>query len=101
MGIEPTPEDVGNRLRATLDAIDRSEVRHRALLGLVIAGCVGLAIWFDYSLQSSTTPLATVVERGVVLIVAIVALVAVRVQQTMRRNTQMILRAIAELGRKA
>lgn len=101
MEIEPTPNDVGDRLRETLDAVDRSEMRHRALLGLVVAGCVGLAIWFDYSLHSSTTPLATVVERGVALIVAMVVLVAVRVQQTMRRNTQMILRAIAKSGRKA
>ncbi len=59
--------------------------------------CIG----FDYSLHTSTTPQATVVERGVALIVAMVVLVAVRVQQTMRRNTQMILRAIAKSGRKA
>lgn len=101
MEIETTPDDVGNRLKAALDAVDRSETRHRVLLGLVIAGCMGLAFWFDYSLKSSTTPLATVAERGVALIVAVVVLVAVRIQQTMRRNTQIILRAIAESGRKA
>jgi len=101
MELEHTPDQVGNRLGQTLDAIDRSEKRHRALLYLAIAGCVGLAIWFDRSLQSPATPLATMMERGVALIVVMLALVAVRLQQTMRRHTQMILRAIAELGRKA
>jgi hypothetical protein len=101
MELEQTPDEVRDRLGQTLKAIDRSQMRHRALLYLVIAGCVSLAIWFDRSLQNPATPLSTVIERGVALIIVMVVLVAVRIQQVMRRNTQMILRAIAELGRKA
>jgi hypothetical protein len=101
MEFEDTQNHVGERLSKTLDAVDRSEMRHRVLLYLVTSGCVGLAIWFDRSLQGSTMPLATVLERGVALLVAVIVLIAVRIQQTMRRHTQMILRAIAELGRKA
>jgi len=101
MELEPTPDSVEHRLRKTLDAVDRSELRHKVLLSLVVAGCVGLAIWLDHALQSSVTPLAVLLERGIALIVAILALVALRLQQITRRQTQMILRAIAELGRKA
>lgn len=101
MKLEQVPDPTSDRLRATLDAVDRLEFRYRALMAVVIAGCIGLAIWFDRSLQNSTAPSTAALERGVALIVALMVLLAVRLQQSMKKQTQLILRAIAELGRKA
>lgn len=88
-------------IRRALDAVDRSEVKSRLLIGLVIVGVVALAIWLDAGLRSSAVPDKATISRAVAVIVAMVALATLKLRNQMTKNTQAILRAIAELDSKS
>jgi hypothetical protein len=87
-------------IQKALDAVDRSAMRNRALTISVIVGVVALAIYFDSAVRSHTASTTTVVVRGVAILAALLSLIAVRLQNTMNKNTQAILRVIAELDSK-
>jgi hypothetical protein len=97
MQVECGPEDpIRHRLKEALDAVDRSEMRNRFLVCGFVAGCLGLAMWFDRALQSSLMPIAAALECSIVSLVGMLALVAITTHQAMNKHTHMILRAIAQ-----
>lgn len=95
---EQTPPEIA--ISRVLDAVDRSAMRNRVLTASVALGVVALAIYFDFAARSSIVSPTTVIVRGVAIIAALLALIAVRLQNTMNKNTQAILRVIADLDSK-
>jgi len=87
-------------IRRALDAIDKSELKGRVLNACVIAGALAVAVWFDLAARNSNTPAVEMTIRAVAILVAMLTLIAVKLLNRMNKNTQTILRAIAEIDSK-
>jgi|SRR5580692_9311598 hypothetical protein len=93
------PQSKGSISQA-LDAVDKSQARSRLFIGFVVVGVLATAIWFDFAIRNSVASTTEIIVRAVGVVAAMLALITVSLRNAMNKNTQTILRAIAETDSK-
>jgi hypothetical protein len=67
-------------VREALDAVDRSEVKHRVLIAAVILGVIPVALWLDAALWKSPATNNAINIRTVAVIVAMLTVATMKIR---------------------
>ena len=88
-------------LYESLDAVDRSEWKHRVLIALMIGLGIEVTMWFDGTLRKPAASNHAMMIGTAPVVVATITLATIKLRNEMSKNTQTILRAIAKLNSKS